>query len=62
MLTDVEKDSKGTYTLYMNGITTKGQYTKVEGDYSNLIGQKVEVLYKDSERMCTAFMPPPTAP
>lgn len=37
----------------MNGLTTKGQYTKVEGDYSNLIGQKVEVLYKDRE-MCTA--------
>ena len=35
----------------MNGITTKGQYTKVEGDYSNLIGQKVEVLYKDSENV-----------
>ena len=51
VLTDVEKDSKGTYTLYMNGITTKGQYTKVEGHYSNLIGQKVEVLYKDSENV-----------
>ena len=51
VLTDVEKDSMGTYTLYMNGITTKGQYTKVEGDYSNLIGQKVEVLYKDSENV-----------
>ena len=51
VLTDVEKDSKGTYTLYMNGITTKGQYTKVEGDYSNLLGQKVEVLYKDSENV-----------
>ena len=51
VLTDVEKDSKGTYTLYMNGITTKGQYTKVEGDYSNLIGHKVEVLYKDSENV-----------
>ena len=51
VLTDVEKDSKGTYTLYMNGITTKGQYTKVEGDYSNLIGQKVEVLYKDRENV-----------
>ena len=51
VLTDVEKDSKGTYTLYMNGITTKGQYTKVEGDYSNLIGQKVEVLHKDSENV-----------
>ena len=51
VLTDVEKDSKGTYTLYMNGITTKGQYTKVEGDYSNLIGQKVEVLYEDSENV-----------
>ena len=51
VLTDVEKDSKGTYTLYMNGITTKGQYTKVEDDYSNLIGQKVEVLYKDSENV-----------
>ena len=51
VLTDVEKDSKGTYTLYMNGITTKCQYTKVEGDYSNLIGQKVEVLYKDSENV-----------
>ena len=51
VLTDVEKDSKGTYTLYMNGVTTKGQYTKVEGDYSNLIGQKVEVLYKDRENV-----------
>ena len=51
VLTDVEKDIKGTYTLYMNGITTKGQYTKVEGDYSNLIGQKVEVLYKDRENV-----------
>ena len=51
VLTDVEKDSKGTYTLYMNGITTKGQYTKVEGDYSNLIGQKVEVLYEDRENV-----------
>ena len=51
VLTDVEKDSKGTYTLYMNGITTKGQYTKGEGDYSNLIGQKVEVLYKDRENV-----------
>ncbi len=51
VLTDVEKDSKGTYTLYMDGITTKGQYTKVEGDYSSLIGQKVEVLFKDSENV-----------
>ena len=58
VLTDVEKDSKGTYTLYMNGITTKGQYTKVEGDYSNLIGQKVEVLYKDSENVYGVYASP----
>ena len=51
IVTSVKEDSKGTYTLYMNGITTKGQYTKVEGDYSNLIGQKVEVLYKDRENV-----------
>lgn len=49
VLTKVEQDSKGTYSLYMDGVVSKAQFTKVETDYSELVGQKVEVLFKDSD-------------
>ena len=45
ILTNIAEDDKGTY----NVITTAGSYTKVEKDYSDLMGQKVDVLVKDND-------------
>ena len=45
ILAYVKEDSKGTYTVK----TTKATYTKVEKDYSDLLGQKVDVLVKDND-------------
>ena len=43
VLTSVKEDNKGTYSL--NG----SSYTKVATDYSDLLGQEVKVLYKDTD-------------
>ncbi|NCB63988.1 MAG: S-layer homology domain-containing protein [Clostridia bacterium] len=47
VLVNVEKDSKGTYTV----TTTAGTYDKVKGDFSALMGQKVKVLYKAADNV-----------
>ena len=45
ILTKVEQDDKGTYTVTTTG--EKGAtYTKVANDYSALMGQSVDVMYK----------------
>lgn len=44
ILTKVALDTKGTYTLGVNGAASS--YTKVVADYTSLLGQKVDVLYK----------------
>ena len=45
ILTRVVEDDKGTYTVYTTK-NTKG-YTKVAKDFSDLMGQKVDILIKD---------------
>ena len=45
ILTRVVEDDKGTYTVYTTG-NDKG-YTKVAKDFSDLMGQKVDILVKD---------------
>ena len=45
ILTRVVEDDKGTYTVYTTG-KTEG-YTKVAKDFSDLMGQKVDILIKD---------------
>ncbi len=45
IVTNVEKDDKGTYNL----TTTAGSYKKITKDYSDLMGQKVDVLVKDND-------------
>ena len=45
ILTYVKEDSKGTYTVW----TTEGKYTKVAKDYSDMLGQKVDVLVKNDD-------------
>ena len=47
VLTTVEQDSKGTYNVKTDA--TAGTYTKVEKDYSDLMGQKVDVMVKDDD-------------
>ena len=47
ILTTVEQDSKGTYNVKTDA--TAGTYTKVEKDYSDLMGQKVDVMVKDDD-------------
>ena len=42
ILNKVAEDSKGTFSIE----TDKGNYSKVAEDYTDLLGQKVEVLYK----------------
>ena len=42
ILNSVSEDSKGTFSIE----TSKGNYSKVAEDYTDLLGQKVEVLYK----------------
>lgn len=49
LLTKVEKeDARDTYALYMNG-SNKASYTRVVNDYTNLVGQNVNVMYKDND-------------
>ncbi len=45
ILTYVKEDSKGTYTVK----TTEATYTKVAKDYSDMLGQKVDVLVKNDD-------------
>ena len=45
ILTYVKEDNKGTYTVK----TTKDTYTKVAKDYSDLLGQKVDILVKTDD-------------
>ena len=45
ILTYVKEDSKGTYTVK----TTEATYTKVAKDYSDLLGQEVDVLVKNDD-------------
>lgn len=45
-LISVKADNKGTYTV----TTTEATYTKVAKDYSDLLGQKVDVLVKKNDR------------
>ena len=45
VLTNISEDDKNTYNVR----TTVGNYTKVEKDYSELMGQKVDVLVKDND-------------
>ncbi|MEE0067648.1 MAG: S-layer homology domain-containing protein, partial [Evtepia gabavorous] len=47
VLTTVEQDSKGTYNVKTDA--KEGTYTKVEKDYSDLMGQKVDVMVKDDD-------------
>ena len=50
VLTSIDKDSKGTYNVVVtNKDTTTTTYTKVEKDYSDLMGQKVDVMVKDGD-------------
>ena len=51
VLTSIDKDSKGTYNVVVtNKDTTTTTYTKVEKDYSDLMGQKVDVMVKDGDQ------------
>ena len=45
ILTRVVEDDKGTYTVYTTGKTNG--YAKVAKDFSDLMGQKVDILIKD---------------
>ena len=44
-LQTISKDDKGTYNVTTDGAS----YTKVDKDYSDLMGQKVDVLVKDND-------------
>ncbi len=48
VLKNVDLDSKGTYTLTTSGVAPT-TFTKVAEDYTALLGQKVDVLYKENE-------------
>ena len=47
IVTSVKEDSKGTYTVKTD--KNANEYTKVAKDYSDLMGQKVDVLVKISD-------------
>ena len=49
VLTSIDKDSKGTYNVVVTNKDTTTTYTKVEKDYSDLMGQKVDVMVKDGD-------------
>ncbi len=62
ILTEVKEDSKGTYSIaiaadssddYKDG--RRVSWTKVKADYSDLLGQEVKVLYKDSDDVFGAY-------
>ena len=44
-----KEDGKDTFRLTVNGISKK--LSKVEKDYSSLLGQKVKVLYKETDKV-----------
>ena len=49
-LKTISKDDKGTYSVTTSGTAGKDvSYTKVEKNYSDLMGQKVDVLVKDND-------------
>ena len=48
-LKTISKDDKGTYSVTTSGTAGDVSYTKVEKDYSDLMGQKVDVLVKDND-------------
>ena len=50
VLTSIDKDSKGTYNVVVTNKDTTTTYTKVEKDYSDLMGQKVDVMVKDGNQ------------
>ena len=50
ILTSINKDSKGTYNVVVTNKDTTTTYTKVEKDYSDLMGQKVDVMVKDGDQ------------
>ncbi|MCI5500290.1 MAG: hypothetical protein MR419_12320, partial [Clostridiales bacterium] len=53
-LVKVTKDTnKDTYTLTLDG--TPAKFTKVDTDYSDLIGQNVKVVYKDTDDVLGVF-------
>ena len=53
ILNSVKKeDGKDTYRIQVGGV---GTLTKVEKDYSNLLGEKVKVLYKDTDKVYGVF-------
>ena len=53
VLTSVKKeDGKDTYRIQVSGV---GTLTKVAKDYSNLLGETVKVLYKDTDKVYGVF-------
>ena len=53
VLTSVKKeDGKDTYRIQIGGV---GALTKVAKDYSNLLGETVKVLYKDTDKVYGVF-------
>lgn len=54
VLKSVTLDSKGTYTLTTDA-TSKNSFTKVVGDYTELLGQKVRVVFKDTDDVYGVF-------
>ncbi len=48
-LKTISKDDKGTYSVTTSGTSDDVSYTKVEKNYSDLMGQKVDVLVKDND-------------
>ena len=48
-LKTISKDDKGTYSVTTSGTASDVSYTKVEKNYSDLMGQKVDVLVKDND-------------
>ena len=53
VLTSVKKeDGKDTYRIQIEGV---GALTKVSKDYSNLLGETVKVLYKDTDKVYGVF-------
>ena len=48
-LKTISKDDKGTYSVTTSGTAGDVSYTKVEKNYSDLMGQKVDVLVKDND-------------
>ncbi len=54
-LSKVEDDSKGTYTVTLTLPNGSKKFTKVADDFSSLMGEKVKVLYKDTDDVYGVF-------